>query len=197
MKNKIAHLSIAVLLSLASPTSKVMADEGKKTLDFTTSFIISPGYHDFVQSHYSSVSGIGGWFGVGAGIICNLNEQTTLTPGVDFLINAIQINYYSYYFNSSNTYTNTIFLPKVVMQYQFQPKSPSPFIEAELNYNLPSSELFNFKSGGIGCAGTLGYQFSGVLRLQAGYEYIPVKTGYANTGSVNMGGFVAKAGFSF
>lgn len=197
MKSKFTCITALLFLSLVSFSSKVVAENQKKTVDFTTNLIISPGYHDFVQSHFPSASGIGGWVGLGAGLIYNINEQTSIIPGVDFLMNAIKIDYYSYYYNSSNTYTNTIFLPKIVGRYQFQPKSPSPFIEAELNYNLPSSELFNFESGGIGCSGMLGYQFGGVLRIQAGYEYIPVKTSYANSGSVNMGGFVAKAGFSF
>ncbi|RIZ72062.1 MAG: hypothetical protein D0530_00735 [Methylococcales bacterium] len=196
MKNKVKCLAAVGLLSLALPYSKVMADDQKVAVDLTTNIIISPGYHDFVQSHFSSTTGIGGWYGVGAGVKFNLNEQTSITPGVDFLINQLEINYYGYY-SSTGTYTNTIFLPKVVGRYQFQPKSPSPFIEAELNYNLPSSDWFDFKSGGIGYGGTLGYQFSPALRIQCGYEYIPVKTGYINTDSVNMGGFVAKAGFSF
>jgi len=43
----------------------------------------------------------------------------------------------------------------------------------------------------------LGYQFNDAFRIEGGYQYIPVKTGYTNTGTVNMGGFVARAGFSF
>ena len=196
MKHTITFLSTAVLVSLASPSSMVMANTQQVAFDLTTNLTISPGYHDFVQNRYSNSTGIGGWYGVGAGIKFNFDEQTSMTPGVDFMMNELQITYYGYS-NFTSSYTNTIFLPKVVGRYQFQPKSPSPFINAELNYNLPSSDWFSFKSGGIGAAGMLGYQLNDGLRIECGYQYIPVKTGYANTDTVNMGGFVARAGFSF
>ena len=196
MKNKVIGLAAAVLLSLASPSEKVMAADKKTAIDFTTAFIFSPNYRDFVDSHYSSTSGVGGWVGVGAGITFNIDDQLSVTPGVDLFVNQLKIDYYGYY-HSSETYTNTIFLPKITGRYQFQPDSPSPFIEAEVNYNIPGSDWFDFESGGVGCAGMLGYQFKSPLRIAVGYEYIPVKTGYVNTDSVNMGGLVIKAGFSF
>jgi len=86
MKNKIACFSTSVLLSLASP-SNVMA----VAVDLTSNLTISPGYHDFVQTRYSNTTGIGGWYGVGAGLKFNLDEQTSLTPGVDFMMNELQI----------------------------------------------------------------------------------------------------------
>ena len=101
MKNKIACFSTSVLLSLASP-SNVMA----VAVDLTSNLTISPGYHDFVQTRYSNTTGIGGWYGVGAGLKFNLDEQTSLTPGVDFMMNELQITYYGYS-SFSSSYTNT------------------------------------------------------------------------------------------
>jgi hypothetical protein len=194
MKNKFTSLAAFVLLSLALPCSMAMAE--KVSFEITGNVIVSSGYHDYLIDQYGdgNVEGGWGWYGFGTGVHFPLDEQMSIMPGADFLLNSVSTSYWS-----SNSYTNFIFLPKLLVRYQFQPKSPTVFVAAEMNYNLPSSDLYDWKSGGIGFGGLLGYELDNGLSIQTGYQYIPVKEEgfYSDSDSINMGGFVVKAGWRF
>jgi hypothetical protein len=210
MKKKICMVT-AILLALASPSSKVMADEKKVAFDFTGGLVISSGYGDLIKEVYGvdGIDGGLGWGVLGAGLKFNLNKQLSITPGADFLMNFTSVSTYFYYdghlFNSSeSSYVNLIILPKVTAHLQFSPEA-SPFIEAELNDNIPSTggDVYDFKSGGLGYGASIGYQFKSGMRIQAGYQYIPVDTSIIYfgdsrpIGSKNLGGFGLKIGGSF
>jgi hypothetical protein len=196
MKNKFISAAAVALLSLALPCSKVMAE--KVSIEVTSNLLISSGYHDYLVDNFGegNVEGGWGWYGLGVGVQLPLDKQVSIMPGADFLLNSVSTSNYNW---SSDSYTNFIFLPKLVARFQFEPKSPTFFAAAELNYNFPSSDYFEWKSGGIGCGGMLGYEFKNGLSLQTGYQYIPVEEDYyySNSDSVNMGGFVVKAGWRF
>ena len=209
MKKNLCLALTAALLSFTSPLGDVMANDKKVSFDLTGDLIISSGYHNFVKDMYGDVTGGLGWIGLGAGAQFKQSDQLSITPGVDMMLNYTSVNtsfyYGGYYFgSSSDSYINFILLPKIAARYKFNPKS-SPFIEVELNDNIPSSgsDVYGFKSGGIGYGVMVGYEFKDGMRIQAGYKYIPVDTELNLNGlsipynSVNMGGFGLQVAQSF
>ncbi|MEI6847403.1 MAG: hypothetical protein WCK32_05095 [Chlorobiaceae bacterium] len=198
MKTKLTLVAALLLSSLASPCSDVVAAEKKVGFEVSAGFVVSSDYHDFLDNYYGLQDGGWGWAGIGAGVKFNVSDQVSIIPGADFMLNSVS------YEGSSDSDTNFIFLPKIAARYRLEPKLPSLFVEAELNDNIPSTDLYasTFESGGIGYGGMIGYELRNGLSIQAGYKYIPVKvsvdTFFGTIKSTeNMGGFVVKAGVSF
>jgi hypothetical protein len=182
----VAILSLAVTPSHANPSL---------ACDFGLTF--SPGYRsmmDDVYSDYEQTGGLG-FLGVTAGLAFDLAPQTYLSLGAGWDLNFVVIEGMG-----DESYMNNVIFPFVALTYAFQ-EGASPYLKAELNYDVPKtgSDRVEWKSGGIGFGLFGGFEFSHGWAVQAGYRSLPVDVGPKGfvdviSTSYNMGGFVLAFG---
>ena len=194
-----------ILLFLSQPLSAQIMEEQPKKINIVLGggMIISPDYHDYLESRFSgsgvTVAGGYGWIGVDAGLQYNVSPNLSIIPEVAFWFNFVDVG-------SSDLLTNTMIVPGVSARYQFS-ETPSLFFRGELNLNIPSlDDVFVIEdeyivgtttpSGGIGFGGALGYNF-GLMAMELGYTYLPVDVfGDLSLEATNMGGLLFRASLS-
>ena len=175
--------------------SNTASAEDTTDIDLMFGINICPDYNDLLDDAYpdAEISGGYGWLDLGIGLRWKAGDSLSVTPALGLLVNFVV---------GDESFMNSIILPRIIGRYQFG-ATPSFYVGAEANYNIPNSgsDRFDFESGGIGFGGVMGYRFEGDWNLEAGYLHIPVDvTPEGMSGTVreeNMGGVLVRFGKTF
>ena len=211
-------------MAFALMSAPVMAsDPSPVRLGADVIYLISPGYHQFLNDAFSGVSGGYGWIGADVGLLIRMTDRFALQPKIEGYFNAVNVSQRG---TSDTTNLNVMGVPALALKtYLYQNGAMELGLNAQIGVPMISTELpgVTMKRDG------LGYAFSGSMRLkksvdiQLGYSYYPIRvtptqvagtlaaaprpapvsfflpplTGLAGAKTYNFGGVFLSAGYYF
>lgn len=153
--------------------------DGDKPDDFDVliggGFIISSGYQDFIEDAYNpynySDSGGDGWLDLYFGVEFRPAPQFGIIAGCDLWLNGVDADGGLL----DETYANAIVIPSVYGQL-YLTESRMFYINGGINLPLPGtgSDYFEFENNGLGLGANIGVELADLLRIEAGYTYVPI-----------------------
>lgn len=153
--------------------------KGDKPDDFDVliggGFVISPGYQDYIDDAYSSSlysdSGGDGWLDLYFGVEFRPASQFGIIVGCDLWLNGVDADGGLL----DETYANAIVIPSVYGQLYFT-ESRMFYINGGINLPMPGtgSDYFEFENNGLGLGANIGVELADLLRIEAGYTYVPI-----------------------
>ncbi len=177
----------------AQPPGAQQSRDGSIALELGAGGLFSPDYRSLLEDVYPDYNLLlgGGWFQLSGGLRYRVNEQLSISPKVDVMLNYVIADGG----REDESYLNYILVPGVNARFSFD-KAPSLYVGGELTYNLPhtGSKYYELKSGGLGGGAFLGYVFQGDFFVELGYNYIPVEVGSEKK---NLGGVLLRLGKAF
>lgn len=138
--------------------------------------VFSPGYSDYIDDAYEangySDAGSGGWLDLYAGLEFRPAPQFGIIAGCDLWFNGVDASGGPL----DETYYNMIVIPSLYGQLYFT-ESRMFYINGGVNFPLPESDSdnFDFESDGVGFGANLGVELANLIRIEAGYTYLPIK----------------------
>jgi hypothetical protein len=185
---KLFFLMLFIASSLVCPTEAQAVDIGfelsggiSTSGDYVDS--ITEAYEEKYGDRFSSKSGLGMFFEIGAALPIGLVEKIVIKPKISLLITAISVEEEDSYGSSNKIeiYFNTIFIPALTSEYYINGyKESSFFFGGEIGAPFPSGGNDEYELGkkGISFGVYVGYAFYAGVKISIGYRSIPVEITY-------------------
>jgi hypothetical protein len=140
-------------------------------------YVSGGAYKDaLMESHPDwTISGLGGWIYLEAGLGFPVAPKTKLIPNLAVL--GTFIKYHTYPGFPSSVDATLILLPGIEGRLDFNSVPSTPFVTANVSYVVPTSDLESpiLDGGSIAIGASLGFHFEGGFELLFTYRHVPVE----------------------
>jgi len=150
--------------------------DGNMTYGIGLGFVVSPGYHDFLNDYADLEWGGYGWLNLNAEARYHLNQRISFSLAYDNMMNFVFDSGYG------EDFYNNLSVPSLNARFNFTEAERSPFAELGVGLPIPfttaSADVVDPKNNGPSLRAILGLPFGQSWEFTAGYHYIPVEVTY-------------------